>query len=279
MDLKTIYDEVIKVLDSSVLTYQGDREMMMPRYVQGDIGPDGVQRDIYVSEFMADVDKSGVMSPYAAIVDSTTGRVLYLLGPHTMYMIYYMPDGKILRGGQNQIIRFKTILTNLSKGRKLRIQISYLSKTAEEIPFHFYNATKALELMRLKIADSDGLVLIPENGAMISPRDRDGIDTIISDTKAFTYTVEGDLKKIDGNKIFLDLFTAHYHHWNEKQEEPEMEPGHGLVVQFDKETIVRIGTDNAGIYKKVANTDLEGFEGLKVTDSKALSSSKTGLSC
>jgi hypothetical protein len=56
------------------------------------------------------------------------------------------------------------------------------------------------------------------------------------------------------------------HHWCEKQEEPEMEPGQGLIVQLDKETIIRIGTENAGIYKKVANVDLEGLEGLKVGD-------------
>ena len=89
---------------------------------------------------------------------------------------------------------------------------------------------------------------------------------------------EGGLRKEYASWIAI-FGLKNNHHWNEKQEEPEMEPGHGLVVQFDKETIVRIGTDAAGIYKKVANADVEGFEQLKLSDKKALNGSKTGLSC
>lgn len=78
---------------------------------------------------------------------------------------------------------------------------------------------------------------------------------------------EGGLKKEFASWIAI-FGLKNNHHWCEKQEEPEMEPGQGLIVQYDNETIVRIGAENAGIYKRVANVDVEGLEGLKLAEPK-----------
>lgn len=83
---------------------------------------------------------------------------------------------------------------------------------------------------------------------------------------------EGGLRKEYASWIAI-FGLKNNHRWCEKQEEPETQPSDGLIVQLDADTIVRAGTEHAGVYKKIADSLPEG---LKMLGSRPLASLTKG---